>query len=124
MIKEDKGLKEALQRQPVIQIPSNFTYRVMLQVNEIACRHEKRKERMLFILMIVLSLLMIGGLSTWLILLLDLNVSSVMKTWINHLAVLQPLTFYLPILLTLPVLAWFNQWLQKIFFTQNIKSEH
>ena len=67
MTEKDKGLKEAIRRQPAFRIPTNFTYRMMQQINEEVYRKEKQQEKRLFILMVTLCVLMVGGLCAWLI---------------------------------------------------------
>ena len=61
MTEKDKGLKEAIRKQPTYRIPTNFTYRMMQQINEEIYRKEKQQEKRLFILMVILCVLMADG---------------------------------------------------------------
>lgn len=115
MTEKDKGLKEAIRRQPAFRIPTNFTYRMMQQINEEIYRKEKQQEKRLFILMVILCVLMIGGLCAWLIWLFKPDFQAIGKNLLSDFSKLQNLTFYLPMILALPLLAWFNHWLRKKF---------
>lgn len=42
MTEKDKGIKKALQQQPTYRLSSNFTYRMMLRIEEEARLKEKR----------------------------------------------------------------------------------
>ena len=44
MTEKDKGIKKALQQQPTYRLSSNFTYRMMLRIEEEARLKEKRME--------------------------------------------------------------------------------
>lgn len=81
MTEKDKGLKEAIRRQPAFRIPTNFTYRMMQQINEEVYRKEKQQEKRLFILMVTLCVLMVGGLCAWLIWLFKPDFQAIGKTY-------------------------------------------
>lgn len=49
MMKTDKGLKKAAENRPTFKLPSNFTYRMMQQVNQYAYLHEKNRKDVLFL---------------------------------------------------------------------------
>ena len=122
MTEKDKGLKEAIRRQPALRIPTNFTYRMMQQINEEVYRKEKQQEKRLFILMVTLCVLMVGGLCAWLIWLFKPDFQGIGENLLAYLPRLRNLTFYLPMILALPLLAWFNHWLRKKFRFQNNSS--
>lgn len=115
MTEKDKGLKEAIRKQPAFRIPTNFTYRMMQQINEEVYRKEKRQEKRLFILMIGVCTLMIGVLFAWLIWLFKPDFQAIQEKLLLQFSKLRDLTFYLPMILTLPLLALFNRWLKKKF---------
>ena len=123
MTEKDKGLKEAIRRQPAFRIPTNFTYRMMQQINEEVYRKEKQQEKRLFILMVILCVLMIGGLCAWLIWLFKPDFQHIRENLSLQFSELRNLTFYLPMIMALPLLAWFNHWLRKKFrFLDNSSS--
>lgn len=123
MTEKDKGLKEAIRRQPAFRVPTNFTHRMMQQINEEIYRKEKQQEKRLFILMIILCILMVGGLCTWLAWLLKPDFQHIRENLLLQFSKLQDLAFYLPMIMTLPLLAWFNHWLKKKFrFLDNSSS--
>ena len=115
MTEKDEGLKVAIRKQPPYRIPTNFTYRMMQQINEEVYRKEKQQEKRLFILMVTLCVLMVGGLCAWLIWLFKPDFQAIGKNLLSDFSKLQNLTFYLPMILALPLLAWFNHWLRKKF---------
>lgn len=123
MTEKDKGLKEAIRRQPAFRIPTNFIHRMMQQINEEIYRKEKQQEKRLFILMIILCILMVGGLCTWLAWLFKPDFQHIRENLLLQFSKLQDLAFYLPMIMTLPLLAWFNHWLKKKFrFLDNSSS--
>lgn len=113
MTEKDKGLKEAIRKQPVFRIPTNFTYRMMQQIKEEVYRREKQQEKRLFILMVSICLLMINGLCAWLIWLFEPDFQHIRENILLQFSRLQGLTFYLPMILALFLLVWFNHWLRK-----------
>ena len=84
-------------------------------VPEEVYRKEKQQEKRLFILMVTLCVLMVGGLCAWLIWLFKPDFQAIGKNLLSDFSKLQNLTFYLPMILALPLLAWFNHWLRKKF---------
>lgn len=115
MTEKDKGLKEAIRKQPVFRIPTNFTYRMMQQINEEVYRKEKQQEKRLFILMVGLCILMVSGLCAWLIWLFKPDFHTIVESLLSEFSRLRNLTFYLPMIMALPLLAWFNHWLKRKF---------
>lgn len=50
----DKGLQKAIKRQPHYELPSNFSYRMLQKIQEESILREKRQEKRMFILFLIL----------------------------------------------------------------------
>lgn len=113
-MKTDKGLKEAVRRQPEFRLPSNFGYRMMQQINQEAYRMEKRRELRSYLLLGILSTLMAGGCFTFIGWWYWERISTFLNTLSLTIPPISDIVFYLPMLLALPLLYWFDKWLRRI----------
>lgn len=110
----DKGIKKALGQQPAFRLPSNFGYRTMLRIEEEVSRREKRQERRLYTVMIVLCTVSAAGilaLAGW------MYGEKLMQAWQETLHMLpstDTLLFGLPMLSALPLLYLLNLWMRKV----------
>ena len=58
----DKGLKKAMQNQPMPhRLPTNFTFRTMLKVEEMVRIQEAKQEKRMFLAIVAASLLLLAG---------------------------------------------------------------
>ena len=106
----DKGLKKAASRRTQIQLPSNFSYRTMLQY-----LREKRREKRIFIAWaITVSLMIIGclGYLGWMYSEQILRLWQLLK---DTAPSAQHVLFHLPMVIALLLLGIFNRWLRKQF---------
>lgn len=59
---QDKGLRKAMQSQPMPhRLPTNFTFRAMLKVEEQVRIQEAKQEKRIFLAIVVTSLLLVMG---------------------------------------------------------------
>ena len=109
MTEKDKGIKKALQQQPTYRLSSNFTYRMMLRIEEEARLKEKRMELRMRIALILTVIAAIGCIG-WLY---GKTMLNALRTSTSHLLEHISLDFYLPIAGALVLLFFFNRWLRK-----------
>lgn len=109
MTEKDKGIKKALQQQPTYRLSSNFTYRMMLRIEEEARLKEKRMELRMRIALILTVIAAIGCIG-WLY---GKTMLNALRTSTSHLLGHISLDFYLPIAGALVLLFFFNRWLRK-----------
>ena len=76
-------LAEAIGRQPEFRLPSNFTYRMMQQVEQEAFLRKKRNEKRIFILWAATLILMGGSALAYLVLTYMKNLSGIEETLKN-----------------------------------------
>lgn len=62
----DSALKQALGRRQTGSLPSNFSFRMMEQIRHEAIRQQKRKERIGFISLLTVVVLLVGGVAGYL----------------------------------------------------------
>lgn len=110
---KDKGIKQALQQQPSMRLPSNFNYRTMQRLNEQIALQERRREKRIFTVWIItVTTILAGGLGylgwTYFVHLSELY--SQLKTCLPEK---ETFIYSLPILTALFLLALLNHWLQK-----------
>lgn len=110
----DQALRKVAQQQPAPRLSSNFTYRTLERIRMEAARKEARREKRLFVLMLLTVCLMISGCIGVLIHLCGLaQLKESLTAWLPSLPSIENGKFYLPMLLALPLLALFNHWLRK-----------
>lgn len=111
----DKGLREAIRRQPTGKLPSNFTYRTLQRIAQENRLREKRQERRLFLLMLLTSILSGGGCIGYLCLKYAKQLQALpdaIDQWQAH----QPMPgCFVPLLTVFVLLGLFNHWLHKRF---------
>ncbi len=105
----DKGLRKAAGSQPTFKLPSNFTYRMMQEVNQYAYLHEKKLEKRTFQIIWIVAILL--GIGTFTI--LGIHYKEPLITFLNDLPDGSTALFYLPICIAAFLLLGFNFWLQK-----------
>lgn len=104
MKKEDsKALRNAIGRQPEFRLPSNFTYRMMQQVEQEAFLRKKRNEKRIFILWVTTLILMGGSALTYLIFSYTKLLSGIGET-LKNLPEDNSLLHTFPVLLTVFIL--------------------
>lgn len=112
---KDKGIRTALGKQPQLRLPSNFTYRTMQRLEEEIRAREARMEKRLYIAMLTtcaLMLLALIGTTYWLY---GENIRHSFHSALQALPDTTGWTFYLPMLMALPLLWAFNLFLKKKF---------
>lgn len=110
----DRCIRKAISMQPQFRLPSNFSYKMMEKINEKVILQEKRREKRTLIAIIITSLLMI---STCILIILnytDIKLTDITNK-LSNISIPSETLFYLPMLITLPLLLWFNYWLRKKF---------
>ena len=58
---QDKGIRKIMQESGKFRLSSNFTYRTMRKVEEGVCLQEKKQERRMLIVAILISLFLFSG---------------------------------------------------------------
>lgn len=110
----DRCIRKAISMQPQFRLASNFSYKMMEKINEKVILQEKRREKRTLIAIIITSLLMVSTC-----ILIILNYTNIKLTDItnklSNISIPSETLFYLPMLITLPLLLWFNYWLRKKF---------
>ncbi|WP_300229415.1 hypothetical protein [uncultured Bacteroides sp.] len=110
----DRCIRKAIGMQPQFRLPSNFSYKMMEKINEKVILQEKRREKRTFITIIITSLLMVATC-----ILIILNYTNIkladITNRLSNISIPSEALFYLPMLITLPLLFWFNYWLRKKF---------
>lgn len=109
MTEKDKGVRKALRQQPSFRLSSNFTYRMMQQIEEQARRREKRMERRL---RVALALTVVTGIGIlgWLY---GKETADILRQSASSLPDHGSPLFYLPIAGALVLLFFFNRWMRR-----------
>lgn len=112
----DKGLRTALKKQTTHRLPSNFTFRTMLRVEELVRKKEKQREQALLLAIVATSLLLLiaGGIA------IHLYWEETLKNSFHSLleALTTPKEEALPygiFLLIVFILMGFDHWMRKIY---------
>lgn len=111
----DKGLREAIRRQPTGKLPSNFTYRTLQRIAQESRLREKRQERRLFLLMLLTCILSGGGCIGYLCLKYAKQLQALpdaVDQWQTHQSMPG---YFVPLLTVFVLLGLFNHWLHKRF---------
>lgn len=109
MTAKDKGIRKALQQQPAYRLPSNFTYRMMQQIEERARLRERRMEIRLQVALILTVIAGIGCIGWF----YGKTVLEVFRSSVSSLPSHASLAFYLPMAGALVLLFFFNRWLRR-----------
>lgn len=110
----DRCIIKAIRMQPQFRLPSNFSYKMMERINEKVIYQEKRREKLTFIAIIITSLLMVATCIAIILNYTNIRLADITNR-LSNIAISSEILFYLPILITLPLLLWFNYWLRKKF---------
>lgn len=109
MTEKDKGIQKAVRQQPSFRLPSNFTYRMMQQIEAQARRKEKRMERRLRVAL-ALTIAAGIGLLGWLY---GKETMEILRQSASSLPDHGSPLFYLPIAGALVLLFFFNRWMRR-----------
>lgn len=111
---KDKGLRKAAGKQPDFRLPSNFTYRTMLKVEEAVHLREKRTERNTLTATILAALFLIGSSAAMLFLYFG---DSIRETFTHTPSLqtegIQIPAFYFPLLAAIPLFLLFDRWMRR-----------
>lgn len=113
MSTKDKGIKQALQSQPPMRLPSNFNYRTMQRLNEQIALQEKKMEKRIFTAWIItVTAIIAGGIGYlgWMYFIPLSELYHQLKQWIPEK---ETVIYSFPVLMALFLLVLFNHWLQK-----------
>lgn len=110
----DRYIRKAISMQPQFRLPSNFSYKMMEKINEKVILQEKRREKLTFIAIIITSLLMVSTCISIILYYTNIKLADITNR-LSNISTPSEVLFYLPMLITLPLLFWFNYWLRKRF---------
>lgn len=110
----DRSIRKAISMQQQFRLPSNFNYRMMEKINERIILQEKRREKRTLIAIIITSILMVSTCILIIINYTNIKLADITNT-LSNISIPSEALFYLPMLITLPLLFWFNYWLRKKF---------
>lgn len=117
---KDKGLRKAAGKQPDFHLPSNFTYRTMLKVEEAVHLREKRTERNTLFATILAALFLMGCCVAGLFLYFGESIRETF-TFAPRLQVenIQFPSFYMLLIAAIPLFLLFDQWMRKQYFKRH-----
>lgn len=120
-INMDTGLKKAAKSFSYGKLPSNFSYRMMNRINEEVWKKEKKREKRLFISMIMTCIIMIGTCAG----IIWIYFGSSISEWLSqksssvHISIsdemISDILFYLPTLISLILIYFLNRFIRKKF---------
>lgn len=117
---KDKGLKQAVKEQYSFKLPSNFTYRTMLKVEEAVRLREKKIERRTLWATIVAAMIMVGSSIAGLIIYFGSSIRAAFNPdVIVNIKEFQIPPFYLLLILAVPLFFWFDRWMRKSYFKRH-----
>lgn len=117
---KDKGLRKAARKQPEFRLPSNFTYRTMLKVEEAVHLREKKTERKTLFATILAALFLIGCSATGLFLCFGENIRRAFTpTPLLQMEEIQIPSFYALLIITIPFLMLFDRWMRRQYFKRH-----
>ena len=108
----DKCIRKAVGMQQKFRLPSNFSYKMMEKINEKVLLEEKQREKRTFVAIIITSLLMLAACIFTIINYTSITLTDI-TNWISNTSIPSETLFYLPMLISLPLLSGFNFWLRK-----------
>lgn len=117
---KDKGLRKAAGKQPDFRLPSNFTYRTMLKVEEAVHLREKRTERNTLFATILAALFLIGCSVAGLLLYFGESIREAF-TSAPRLQVegIQIPSFYMLLIAAIPLFQLFDRWMRRQYFKRH-----
>lgn len=117
---KDKGLKKAVKEQYSFKLPSNFAYQTMRKIEEAIHLHEKKVERRTLFAMIVAAVILVGGSIAGLFIYFG---DSIRKAFtpdtIMNIKEIQIPSFYILLILAVPLFFAFDRWMRKIYFKRH-----
>lgn len=117
---KDKGLKRALTEDNGFRLPSNFAYRTMRKVEEAMRIREKRLERRTLLAVIAASICLAGCCAAGLILYFGDTLREVFsRLGAAEASPVQIPSFYLPVLIAIPLFLCFDRWMRKRYFERH-----
>lgn len=117
---KDKGLKKAMQEQSTFRLSPNFAYRTMQKVEESVRLREKRTERRTLLATIIAAVFLIGSSIVGLIVYFgDTIREAFTPTAIAEVEKVQIPSFYLLILIAIPLFMLFDRWMRRQYFKRH-----
>lgn len=108
----DRCIRKAVGMQQKFRLPSNFSYKMMEKINEKILLEEKQREKRTFVAIIITSLLMLTACILIIISYTNITLTDITNR-ISNVSIPSETLFYLPMLISLPLLLGFNFWLRK-----------
>lgn len=108
----DRCIRKAVGMQQKFRLPSNFSYKMMEKINEKILLEEKQREKRTFVAIIITSLLMLTACILIIISYTNITLTDITNR-ISNVSIPSETLFYLPMLISLPLLLRFNFWLRK-----------
>jgi len=117
---KDKGLRKAAGKQPDFRLPSNFTYRTMLKVEEAVHLREKRTERNTLFATILAALFLIGCSVAGLLLYFGESIREAFNSAPSlPTESIQIPSFYFLLLAAIPLFLLFDRWMRRQYFKRH-----
>lgn len=116
----DTGLKKAARSIHYGKLPSNFSYRMMDRINTEVWKKEKKRERRLFISMIMTCIIMIGTCAGIIWMYWGSSISErlsqiALPEHVSIHEIISDIFFYLPTLISLILIFFLNRFIRKKF---------
>lgn len=119
-MEKDKGLKNAVRRQQSSHLPFNFTFLMMQKVEESVRLQERRAERYTLWATITASLMLLGAsIVTIRIYCSDYITQLLVNAQTTESEISSIPSFYLLILLAIPIFLLFDHWMRKEYFKRH-----
>lgn len=117
---KDKGLKKAVKEQYSFKLPSNFAYQTMRKIEEAIHLHEKKVERRTLFAMIVAAVILVGGSIAGLFIYFGDSIREAFTPdTIMNIKAIQIPSFYILLILAVPLFFAFDRWMRKIYFKRH-----
>lgn len=117
---KDKGLKKAVKEQYSFKLPSNFAYQTMRKIEEAIHLHEKKVERRTLFAMIVAAVILVGGSIAGLFIYFGDSIREAFTPdTIMNIKEIQIPSFYILLILAVPLFFAFDRWMRKIYFKRH-----
>ncbi len=117
---KDKGLKKAVKEQYSFKLPSNFAYQTMRKIEEAIHLREKKVERRTLFAMIVTAVILVGGSIAGLFIYFGDSIREAFTPdTIMNIKEIQIPSFYILLILAVPLFFAFDRWMRKIYFKRH-----
>ena len=117
---KDKGLKKAVKEQYSFKLPSNFAYQTMRKIEEAIHLREKKIECRTFFAMIVAAVILVGGSIAGLAIYFGDSIREAFTPdTIMNLKEIQIPSFYILLILAVPLFFVFDRWMRKQYFKRH-----